>query len=926
MRVAYSPLVNNDYSLLSRALFLLFLSLASVFAGWLVYHAIFLATSLRHGGAASWPVAVAFVLSAAVVVVRQQRKAHLEKEQSEAVHLQQLVSPLARNLGIAAPAVRISPREGDARVAFSGRSPYLVAPRVMELLARVNPESIRPVLIHELAHITNGDARAAQVAQVVIRICLLAVGLVAGAELLAYADGLRIFAQRYGLQAVGLYEAGRVVGNIAWIVPFSVALVLSYAAFLRMREFEADRVVASHGLGEAMAAALLRTTNPVKNRLRMHPSAAQRAKSLRERTTLHSVEYQTISLVSAVAWLIGTSAASIPEGVLSFLAFGSATVLGLLVLCLLAVSFGRRLSMDGGSVVAKSKELAKSSVAILAGITTAAVCVNLLMDFTAGAPVHLQAWEAMLQGLAGAAGLLTAFFVCYLIGNATASSLLPVGGMRYLWLLLGFVLSVFGYLLMFNLASAVLDPYGISVEAKFWIAATGAQEVVAKVYPQFPSPARWKIGPEGVVLVTVTMVACTFLFLFLGLEAVRALAKHLNLTAGKSQLVQLAIWGALTAAVLGPAVLVSGLAIDVGKELRMNPSMWISCSTPDAGGIPYSSSEATQTAEAFARKVVDEMDSLVTMQTQSPGVFVGMREHGCNAHAMERYPAVRALLARFGITEDVFVNLAFSGTSLHLETQFGATNETENLPLVYGSSASGVARAIAYKHTPYRMALRELREPGTSLPTTESPMLRVMSHPDSRQRAWAHNTYGNAHIASNPALAREQLMRALELLPREATFHSSYAYLLLLNNQCDEAEPHVVFAASKGRLGSLMALGYARCLRNKGRADEALAALWKLKGLYRHDALFSAALGEMALWANKTILARGRLTEAMTLAGDKSPPACARLFNELLNDVDICNVERCVAPLPAEKLTLEEKYCWASYAGRYGHRFEVFAK
>lgn len=921
MRVSYPSDVNSDYSLLSRALFALFLSLACAFAGWLAQRASFIAVSLRDGGAASWTVALACILPAVVYLARRRKKARLERHQSEAIHLQRLVIPLAKELGIEAPAVRISPTESDARVVVSGRSAFLLVPRAMELLARVDPESIRPVVIHELAHIRNGDARAAQVAQAVIGVALLAVGVVQGAEFLAYADGLRVFAQRYGWKAVGIYEAGSVVGTVAWIIPFATALVLSYMAFLRMREFEADRVVATFGFGEHMAAALLRTTNPVKNWLRVHPSAAQRAKSLRERTSIHSVEYQTVGLVSAVAWIVSTSASSIAEGALGYLAFGFGTIMGLAVLCLLGVNLGRRLRTDDISFVARVRELAKAYLAVLAGTTAAAISLGMLMNFTAGAPVQLQAWEAMLKGLAAALALSNALFLCYLIGSATTCRLSPVGWIRHLWLLMGFVLSMIGYALIFSLASAALDPYGIRFEVNFWMAASGALEAISKIESGIPPLTNWKIGPEGFAFVTIVLVASTFLCLFLGLEAIRTISQRIQETMVKSRMFQLTLWIALNIAVLSAVALVTGLAIDTGKELRMNRSMWISCSAADAGGISEASHEATQAAEAFARQVVKEVDAIQTLPTQSPGVFVGMREHGCNAYKMQRYPAIRALLARLGAVDDIFVNIDFSGTSIYLETQLGSANETNRIPLLYGKNAYGVARAIVHWHMPYRTALRELQESTISRPTAESPLLMVMSHPDIRQRAWALNTYGNALVASNPEEAGKHLMRAIELLPGEATFRSSYAYLLLLNNRCDEAGPHVRFAASAGRLGSLLALGYARCLRNAGRPDEALGLLWKLKGLYTNDALFAAALGEMAIWANQRILARDWLGEAVRLAGDKPPPACARLFNELIKRPDICNSDRCTAPLPVENMTPEEKICWASYSARYGHRF-----
>lgn len=929
-QVPHSPPVNRDYSLLSRMLFVLLLSLAGVLTGQIFYRAKSLAQSLRESSEPTWavtiPIAVALVFIVSVFIVGVLRKNRLRQEYVEAVHLQNQVRMLALDIGIGAPDVRVSAAEKDARVEFLAKSPYLVAPPLMERLARIYPESIRPVLVHELAHIANGDARPGQVAEVVLQASLLAAAFVVTAEFLAKANGLSNFVQSYGMHRVGLYEAALILDPIAWVIPFAVALLLSYAAFFRMREFEADRVVAQRGLGDAMATYLLQATNPVRSWLWLHPTPAQRAKSLREHATIHNIEHQTIGLVSAVFSLIMFGTFYALEGLLAKITVSLALVMGVLALSILGICFGRRTTLDGGNGRAKATAFGKSLVALVSGVTSVTLCVNLTLYFVAGVPVYLQVWEAMIESLSGAAGMSSVFFLGFLVGAATANSLLPTGIVRHLWLLIAMVPGALGYMLLDTLVPLLLDPYGISLEAKFWIVAKQFQETVSNLYPDFPIPPlrRWKIGPEGIALTCITFVVSVHVFLFVALAAIRALAIRLSPTALQRHLVQAALWGAVTVAVFIPTALTTDLAFVIGKELRMNPSMWISCSTSDAGGLPDETPKAAQFAEAFAREVITWIDNNVnSVQTAAPGAFVGMREDGCNTHMMAQYPAPRALLARIGIAEDIFVNIAFSDGSLHLETQHGTRGETEPIPLISDSSVEAVSRAIAYKHFPYHMARREVLEAGI---TDQRMMLPLLDHADLQQRAWAHNSYGNLYMGSNAVLSEQHLKKALELQPNVAVFHANYAYLLILNNRCDEAAPHVLFAASKGALSSLLALGYGRCLRNKARNDDALTAVWKLKRLFVNDALFEAALGEMALFANQQPLARWRIANAMELSKDKSAPACARLFSALFRDITVCDVQRCAPPLSERVMTTDEKYCWAAYAQRYGHRFEVTSK
>lgn len=915
---------NEDYTALSKALFLLLVSLAAALGSWSVYRARFLAESIASGTASWWTVPATLLVATTLLVAF--RRATLERESptQSAGYLQELALSLARDLAIAAPEVRISRSEHDARVAISASGPYIVAPPAMEVLARVNPETIRPVLLHELAHIANGDARAAQLAQALMMGCVALVAGVAFAEFLAYVDGLRLYAQRYGAHRITTYEAGRLLEPLIWILPFVLALAFTYAAFLRMREFEADRVVARHGHGEAMAVALLQTTNSVRNRLRMHPSPVLRAKSLRERASIHFVEVETLVLASATSWLITSVAAALPKAV-GIAAFACAFVLSAVVMSLMGINVGRRVSVDGGTFFAKSRQFLKAIAALSIGAIGAVLFLDITIYFTAGTPLRIDASEAFVQGCAASFGMSAAFALGFAIGSSTAGDMLPSGAVRYLWLALTMLVSIVAYVTAIFWVHALLDTAGLTFQAKWWHHFSVAIREHPQVMLVLPPQDEWRIGPDGFALASVTIVGSFLIALLLALRVAKSFSTRLLRSDTSPRLTQIMHLVIVVLVSVIPTVLLGRMGIDAGMEVTMNPSMWVSCTTSHLKNANGASSVELNHAAAFSNDVFSMAVSVAKVTTQAPSFFVGMANHDCRSMDIGRYPRIRALLAKAGLVEDLYVNLAFAADGTVKVTSKSEPSEETLLILEGKATTLDVAKAVTRHFFPYRTTLKEIADAGgTSV--NVSPMRTVLDHPSATQRAWGHHHIGYNVIGPDPKEAERHLLQAIELQPTVPVFHFSYAYFLVTYNRCDEAEPYLAYATSKGQFSSALLAAYARCLYSKGRGEEAFIQLWKSRSLFVDDAKFSAALGELSVWTNRTPMARSWLAQAAELSSGKRAPGCTLLFNAILEDPMICDQEKCAAPTPESSMSAEERWCWSAYAHRYGHSFSVSAK
>lgn len=167
----------------------------------------------------------------------------VEVTEAEAPELYRMVADLAQRAALPMPRVYVSPMEQPNAFA-TGRNPHNAAVCATQgILQVLEPDELRGVLAHELAHVGNRDVLIGSVAATVaMAITFLARMAMWGA----------IFAG--GRDDEG---RGNPIGLIAMAILAPLAALLLQMAISRSREFEADRTGAGLlGTGEPLARAL----------------------------------------------------------------------------------------------------------------------------------------------------------------------------------------------------------------------------------------------------------------------------------------------------------------------------------------------------------------------------------------------------------------------------------------------------------------------------------------------------------------------------------------------------------------------------------------------------------------------------------------------------------------------------------------------
>lgn len=196
------------------------------------------------------------------IVLRMYRAQEVTEQQ--APELYRIVSELARNGNLPMPRVFIIPQ--DAPNAFAtGRNPqHAVVAATRGLLNLMNPEQIKGVLAHEMAHVKDRDILIGSIA-----------ATMAGAIMML--ASMARWSTLFGGFGRSDNEGGSgILGLIAVSIVAPIAALIIQMAVSRSREFQADAMGAKiAGNGEGLASALEKLSAHSKQLpMQAHPSTA----------------------------------------------------------------------------------------------------------------------------------------------------------------------------------------------------------------------------------------------------------------------------------------------------------------------------------------------------------------------------------------------------------------------------------------------------------------------------------------------------------------------------------------------------------------------------------------------------------------------------------------------------------------------------
>jgi heat shock protein HtpX len=176
-----------------------------------------------------------------------------EVSPAEAPDLHRMTAELTQRAGLPPPRVAIIP-SGALNAFATGRSPsHAVVAVTAGLLRQLDPEEVRGVLAHEVAHIKHRDILIASLAAVMAG----AIGMLASIARFSLIFG----GQRHR------ESGGNPIAMLAMLVVMPLAAVLVQMAISRSREYHADEA----------AARLIGSPGPLARALRRLEAAARRA-------------------------------------------------------------------------------------------------------------------------------------------------------------------------------------------------------------------------------------------------------------------------------------------------------------------------------------------------------------------------------------------------------------------------------------------------------------------------------------------------------------------------------------------------------------------------------------------------------------------------------------------------------------------------
>ena len=173
---------------------------------------------------------------------------------ADAPMLHRMVEELSQKAGIPMPRLYMVP-DSSPNAFATGRNPEHAAVAVTEGIMRLlNPDELRGVLAHEIAHIANRDILVQSVAGVLATVVMYAANMLQWAAIFGG-----------GRSSSDNNSGGGVVGGLllAFLAPIAASLI--QFAISRSREYMADATGASlSGTPEALASALAKLSNRVE--------------------------------------------------------------------------------------------------------------------------------------------------------------------------------------------------------------------------------------------------------------------------------------------------------------------------------------------------------------------------------------------------------------------------------------------------------------------------------------------------------------------------------------------------------------------------------------------------------------------------------------------------------------------------------------
>ncbi|MNE03484.1 M48 family peptidase [compost metagenome] len=216
-----------------------------------------------------------------------------EIEGNSTSSVQDTVNKLAEIMGCQAPKIFVSEnyRRQAAKVFGVGRQKILKMDGGFTLMRARDPETFKAIILHELAHIKNGDIFKGYYSR-----CLFWVALIATMPIILYRgiSYIVLFIDVYPEMLVHL-NAGNYKWFILWhfqniprffssIAPFlfmQLILTIEYCSILRAREHHADWTASVHGVRDTLISIFENSRKPSKKSgfyfFRKHPSFAKRA-------------------------------------------------------------------------------------------------------------------------------------------------------------------------------------------------------------------------------------------------------------------------------------------------------------------------------------------------------------------------------------------------------------------------------------------------------------------------------------------------------------------------------------------------------------------------------------------------------------------------------------------------------------------------
>jgi len=900
---------SREHSLLSRALFLVTLLLA-VLASWSA-----VSKSMETLVFMSFTPSLAWLLLVVGVAFIWLTRIRVGYGRTATASLTSLVAVSAKKLDIKVPEIVVSSAVSDASIKYQRMKLKLVVPVAIDLLARLDSTKVGGIIAHELAHIANGDAWRASLVRHAVRFatCLVVLGLLFGI-------GSRVWVWISWPVTYWMNEPLRqseilfVVRVVSQPIGSAVALLLAYAAFMRIREFEADRIAGAMGYAAPLAALLRSHRHGGWDWLALHPGSRERASVLEQPREMHRVDNLAAGLLACQGLLLIDTAEGPGSGAIGVLE-AVCFVVAQSTIAWIGYQHGR------GTVshrrLSDWMSLFRTNFAIAAGIGVALLITRATAGYEQGASFWDQAWESIVLASFYAAASICGVVTAYAIGIAS----IPNGGGRgfsgTVWLLIASAAALMSINILLPLL--IIDPWGASHQTMYEKALHSLVKMLQRTFGeeifdlgQFPLSyaevlAYYALG--GLVFV-VSIWTTSLAVRWIGGRRKDVSGQNSNSLRGSLMAVA---WVCCVSTIAWACI---APVVAIANEYRWRESIWLRCidarTTKDREGL-----------FALARQVQNQVgDSFSRWRSEYRSPFIAMLNRGCTDE-LNGYPFTRRLMARFSKMFDSYVEFKVSDREVSLTYQATGDDAPKSvyqspLPLT-ASSVPAMATQIVWAHSPYRYAWMRVNLEKDAHKGDEA-LIQATLEGTARERAAAYSTYGSRRLQlhNDRKGAEDYFAKAAALWPDRASIAANYALALLSDypSRCKEAGPWVEIGREK--LTGEAAGQWARCLHSQGLSDEAIRFLWRNRRIHEDSATYEAVFGEIALYTGRVGMAARHTQNALKLSPN-SPAGCARVHGAILKDPSMCSVEACKSPLG--DLNAYETICWNNWAARYGHKF-----